>query len=112
MGLSTAGANVGLNAVAAQASLASLHNADPGDTGASELSGGTYARKPITWNAAATRNLDSSNEPLFDVPAGGAVRYFGLWTSAGVFLGSGQLVEEIFAQAGQYRLKDADIGIS
>lgn len=37
---------------AAKALHASLHTADPGATGASEVSGGVpaYARKPITWN--------------------------------------------------------------
>jgi hypothetical protein len=31
----------------------SLHTADPGETGASEVTGGDYARKAITWAAAS-----------------------------------------------------------
>lgn len=65
----------------------SLHNAFPGESGSNELTGGSYARVAATWNAAATKNLDSSNQPVVNVPAGETVRWIGYWNaiSAGTF---------------------------
>jgi hypothetical protein len=50
----------------------SLHTGDPSTTGANEATGGSpaYARKAITWNAAASGARSASNQPVFDVPAG------------------------------------------
>ncbi len=58
---------------------ASLHTAFPGDTGANEVSGGApaYARKSITFNKAAAGSSDSSNAPVFDVPASTTIRFVG-----------------------------------
>lgn len=68
----------------------SLHTAYS-STGASEVTGGSpaYARKAITWNAAASGSLDNSNTQVFDVPAGTTIRFYGFWTdvAAGTFGG-------------------------
>lgn len=68
---------------------ASLHSADPGTTGTSEISGGApaYARKPITW-AAGTSDGVVTGSVTFDVPASVATTHAGLWTAltAGTFL--------------------------
>lgn len=61
---------------------ASLHTAFPGSTGASEVTGGTYARQATTWNSAAARNLDSSATFTFDVPSGNTVAWSGFWNTA------------------------------
>jgi hypothetical protein len=67
--------------------LASLHTAFPGTTGANEVSGGApaYAQKAITVNAASggTRLLNAA--VTFDVPAT-TVRWVGFY-NAGVFIG-------------------------
>lgn len=77
MGYSILGKNAMLNALGALAVYASLHTADPGENGASEVSGGSpaYARKGITWNAAANGAMDDSTTPapVFDIPAGTTV---------------------------------------
>ena len=69
---------------------ASLHTAFPGSTGASEVSGGApaYARKSITFNKAAAGSSDSSNQPVFDVPASTTIRFVGYFAagSPDVFL--------------------------
>lgn len=64
---------------------ASLHTGYPGTTGANEVTGGTYARKNITMNAAAggTRALNAA--VTFDVPAS-TIRFIGFW-NAGTFIG-------------------------
>ncbi len=75
---------------------ASLHSADPGTTGASELSGGAYARvQHNTWNAAASGS--ATNSGLITFPTATAdwtqATHFGLWdaSTAGNFLGGGAL---------------------
>jgi hypothetical protein len=114
-GYSDNGKNVMLDALGAVAVWASLHTADPGAGGANEVTGGTpaYARKAITWNAAAAGVLDSSNQPVFDVPAC-TVAYVGFFSAAaaGTFYGSGDVTDEVFAAQGTYTLTDADLDLN
>lgn len=117
MGLNNNGKNVALSGLAAVASYVSLHTADPGTTGTGEVSGGSpaYARKAITWNAPAAGNLDSSNVPVFDIPAGTTVTHFGLWSAStgGTFYGGNAIsASEAFAAQGEYSLDDADVALT
>jgi hypothetical protein len=108
--LLNAGKNIMLDALAGQALFASLHTADPGTSGANEVSGGGYARQSITWFAASAGNLDNNANPTFSVPAG-TVSWFGLWTasSGGTLLATGDLTDETFVLAGTYTLTDVDV---
>lgn len=117
MSITDAGKNTMLDAFPAVATFASLHTADPGLTGANEVAGGSpaYARQSITWNAASAGNLDSSNQPVFDVPAGTTVTHVGLWdaVSAGTFEGGGALSSsETFTGQGTFSLTDADVTLT
>lgn len=71
------------------AAYASLHTADPGTTGTSEVSGGSpaYARKSLSWTAGSTDGIVTVS-CTFDVPASTAVAYAGLFTAvtSGTFL--------------------------
>lgn len=60
----------------------SLHTADPGTTGANELSGGTYARQAIVFSTASSGA--ESNTALITVPNDGtsAVSYWGVWSAS------------------------------
>lgn len=60
----------------------SLHSADPGLTGANELTGGSpaYARKQNTFPAFSGGTQDNDTAILFDVPAGNVVGW-GVWDS-------------------------------
>ena len=76
----------------------SLHTADPGDTGASEVTGGAYARQgPITFTSAGSNPTVASNSAIVTYAAAtgswGTVAYFGVWTAltGGTFQGSGAL---------------------
>jgi hypothetical protein len=91
-GLITARKNEALDGWADNLTHASLHSGATGGTGANELSGGTpaYARKAITWGAAAAGSKSNITSSLvFDVPAGASVAYVGFWdaASAGNFQG-------------------------
>jgi|SRR5882757_11007005 len=73
-----------------KAHFGSLHTADPGTTGTSEVTGGSpaYARKAITWGTPITTGSVSGGTITFDVPAG-TFTHIGYWdtVTAGNFVG-------------------------
>lgn len=76
----------------------SLHTADPGTTGASEVSGGAYARQgPTTFTNAGSEPTVASNSAIITYPAAtvawGTITHFGIWdaVTAGNFRGSGAM---------------------
>ena len=77
-----------LEAYAAQGTWLSLHTADPGSTGASEVTGGSpsYARKQTTWGTPASGSMTGSKVSI-DVPATTVVAV-GVWSAstAGTYL--------------------------
>ncbi len=90
-------------AYGANATHASLHTADPGTTGTSEVVGGSYARKPLTWTAGGVDGVVTASA-TFDVAAGTTVTHAGLWTAltAGTFLDQAAVTSQTFATAGTY----------
>lgn len=77
---------------ATDVAFASLHSDYPGTTQANEITGGSpaYARKAVTFAAAASGSKASSNSQAFDVPAATTVRWIG--GSTAVTAGSGRTV--------------------
>lgn len=80
----------------------SLHTADPGDTGANEVSGGNYSRvqrdpSDANWTAPDNTGGVTANASAitFPAPTGnwGTVTHVGIWDAAtgGNFLASGPL---------------------
>lgn len=111
-GYSNAGKAALLSGFASAATYVSLHSADPGSTGTSELTGGTpaYARQSITWAAPSAGSLSSSNQPTWQVPGSSTVAYVGFWSAAtgGTFeLGRALPNTEVYAGAGTYTLTSA-----
>lgn len=86
------------------ATFASLHSADPGTTGTSEITGGApaYARKALTWTAGTPDGVVTASA-TFDVPASQAVTFAGLWTAvtAGAFLDKVAITYATQASQGQ-----------
>lgn len=92
---------------------ASLHEAEPNAEGSNEISGGSYARKTMEWNAASAGNLDNKGSaPVFDIPAGKKVVFVGYWDAAGDLVAFDDVPEETFTGAGTYTLEDADLSIT
>lgn len=87
---------------AAQAVRMSLHTADPGTTGANEVTGGTpaYARQVVTWAAGPVDGAYTATVPAFDVPATTTVTHVGLWTSGGTFLDKAAITSVVFDDQG------------
>lgn len=100
---------------AAPPAFLSLHTANPGSTGTSEVTGGSpaYARKSATWSAATGGAKALSNAPVFDVPAT-TVAFIGMWTavSGGTYLGYVDVTDEVFAAQGTYTVTAGSIDLN
>lgn len=71
----------------------SLHEGDPGQTGANEVSGGGYNRKLISFSAAVAKTSANAADIEFpDMPTS-TITHIGLWSaaSAGNFWWGGSL---------------------
>lgn len=120
MPYSTAAKNLMLNALrgtnpTTPITHVSAHTASPGDNGANEVSGGSYARVAISFNAAASGSMDdSTNGAVLNIPAGTTVTHIGFWSAstAGTFLGYADVTDEAFAGAGTYTVTDADLDLN
>jgi hypothetical protein len=108
-GIVAAGANRMLDGLTGGVGYVSLHTADPGSTGTSEVTGGSpaYARKAITWTAASASATSNSAQIVFDVPTSTTIRYLGYWSAStsGTFYGSRILdTAQTFSSQGTYTL--------
>jgi hypothetical protein len=76
-----------------QSMYVSLHTADPGNTGANEVTGGSYIRQLETFGAAASGALSNVTDITFENMPSCTVTYVGFWSAdtAGTFKGSAAL---------------------
>jgi hypothetical protein len=116
MPLNNTSKNLMLEALADVVTHLSMHDASPGTTGTNEITGGSpaYARKAITFNAAAGGILTLSNIPVFDIPEDLTLTHFGLWvgSTAGTFYGGGPLIQpESFVEQGTYTFAEGGISL-
>lgn len=84
----------------------SLHTADGGTTGSSEVTGGAYARKSTNWAAPAASAVTGTAVTI-DVPAGTTITHWGVWSAVtgGTFKYCGALpAPETFGSNGTYSL--------
>lgn len=89
----TRDALLGGTSVASLCTHASLHTADPGSSGTSEITGGSYTRVPITWSAPSGGSETLTAAVTLQIPAGTTFTHFGLWSalSSGTFRGGNPL---------------------
>lgn len=97
--------NALVDAYKAQATHCALYSTAPGASAGTEITGGTYARKPVSWGAT-TASASTASAIVFDVPTGATVAGFGFHTAltAGSYLDGGSLTSQAFASAGTYTL--------
>jgi hypothetical protein len=123
VGFSTYAKNWMLDAVfyargAGRTIYASVHTADPGANGTSEVTGGSpaYARKAIAVLGAAAGSVAlTTPNPVFDMPAGSSTQYVGFWdaSTAGNFLGYQAVASpETFASQGTFTLTSESFQLS
>jgi hypothetical protein len=82
----------------------SLHNGDPGATGANEISGGGYARVAPTYSVDGDGDLTLDAPVAFVGTASQAVTHAGLW-GGGTFRGGFALSgDAAFSTGGEYNV--------
>lgn len=95
----------------------SLHTADPGTTGASEVAGGSYARQLANTSFAAAGSGVKSSNAIVDFVSMPAVTvtHVGIWDAltTGNFLVGGALAASKTTNSGDtFRLPSGDIDVS
>lgn len=80
----------------------SLHTADPGGTGASEVTGGSYARQLASFGTVASGSASNDANMDFTSMPACTVTHMGVWTlvSAGTWLWGGILTASKVVNAG------------
>lgn len=112
--LTVAEYNALLDYAASRITHISGHSADPGNNGANELVGGSYARQPISWNAAASGNVDMIGTETIPVPDGQALSHIGLWSAltSGTYRGAIPVPNgPIASPVGSYLVSDLDLNL-
>ncbi|AXH67830.1 head protein [Mycobacterium phage Bromden] len=81
MAFTTGAKNDAVNATVTGYTWISLHTGDPGTTGASEASGGSYARKQTTW-PTSTAGVSLGSKVSFTNLIAAGYTHYGVWSAA------------------------------
>jgi len=94
----------------------SLHTADPGLTGASEVTGGSYARQTVTFSAASSGATANTAAVTFTDMPSATITHVGLWDSlsSGNFLYGDVLTNgsQIVNSGGSFEFPIGDLDLS
>ena len=63
-------------------SYVSLHTADPGTTGASEVTSTSYSRVAVSWGSPSSGSVSNSGALSINLPASTTASYFGVWSAS------------------------------
>jgi hypothetical protein len=99
--------NLMVDALAALCTRVALHSGDPGAANAAdnEISGGSYARGTVAWNAASGGEATLNGNVDISVEGGDSVTWISYWNTAGtVRYLKKDVTDEPFGGAGTYRL--------
>jgi hypothetical protein len=100
---------------AVSAPYVSLHTADPGETGASEATGGSYARQLGSFAAAASGAVATDADINFTVMPAATITHVGVWdaSSSGNFLWGGALTASKTTNAGDtFKIASGSLTVS
>jgi len=109
-GYSDAAKNSMLDHLAGATIQVSLHDGDPGTTGAFEISGDNffgepYTRKTPSWSSASGGEVELTADLDFDGPPGQTVTHFAVWGTGDVYHGGGAVTGANSMNAeGKFRL--------
>ena len=84
------------------------------DNTATEISGGSYARQSVTWNAASAGSKTASNQPVFNIPSGAVVDTIRLYSavSGGTEYASYDATNETYGGAGTYTVTSITLSLT
>lgn len=90
---STAADNNAVTGWVTSSAFFNANTADPGTTGANEVSGGTNARVALAWASASGGAIANSGALSVNIPASTSVSFFSDWSliTAGVYQQGGAL---------------------
>jgi hypothetical protein len=108
MALATVALNAAADGAAGTITEVSLHSGDPGTTGASEISGGSYVRLNPSYGSASSDVADLSQSLVFNSASGTTVSYWGAWAGS-TFVGGGSCTSATFSADGTYTLTSAPV---
>lgn len=114
-GLVAAGKNLMLSGFTGTATYVSLHTADPSTNGASEVTGGSYARVSAAWGSPSNGAVTNGSDIVFNVPGSNTIKFIGYWSAStsGTFYGSRALdADQTFATAGTYTIASGNLSES
>lgn len=115
MAFQDAALNAAVDGIAAIASHASIHTADPGGTGTAEQSGGGYARQAVTWSAASGGARSANATLSFSAVASTNAAYVGLWSAltVGTWYGGDAITgDTTFNATGDFDLTTLTIAVA
>jgi hypothetical protein len=93
----------------------SLHTADPGETGASEATGGSYARQSASFGAAASGAIANDAAISFTAMPAATITHVGVWdaSTAGNFLWGGALAASKTTNSGDtFTIPTGDLDVT
>lgn len=94
------------NSYAASGTHGACYTTAPGGTAGTEVTGGTYARKSLTWSAPSTNGATEviTATAVFDIPAGVTVAGAGVHSAitAGTYYDGATVTSQAFSTAGTY----------
>ena len=93
----------------------SLHTADPGETGASECTGGSYARQAGSFGAASGGAISTDADLQFTSMPACTVTHVGVWDAAsgGNFLWGGALSASKTVNSGDtFEIASGDLDVT
>lgn len=79
-----------------------------------EISGGTYARKSVTWGTPSSGSVSASNQPVFDVPSGVTVASIAFYSAStsGTLYASDEITPETFSNNGTLTLTSITLDLN
>lgn len=94
----------------------SLHDADPGETGANEITGGSYARQSAAFSQVSNDTWDNDADIDFTDMPSTTVNYVALWdaVSAGncLWTGPASAMNDSVGVGETYRINAGDLDVS
>lgn len=93
----------------------SLHTADPGETGTSEVTGGSYGRQSAAFGAAAGGTTSNTGTLSFTTMPAVTVTHVGIWdaSTGGNFLIGGALTASRTLNGGDtFQIATGDLDVS
>lgn len=82
----------------------SLHTGDPGEAGANEVVGGSYARKTVTFLAASAGAIALSASVDYEGMPAVTVTHVGFWTALGQYVAGAAITNRTLLAGDTYRV--------